>query len=126
MITPLHATSNFFYYMLFIGSAWTEKMIDTWATLSTGIPELFMAAVDTPLAAERSSPIDNQKPDLISTLTDEFCTSLTSLRAASEILHDNPQLDPVQRQQFLSIILKENEKLTQVVNQTLTLLESRT
>lgn len=125
MITPLHATSSFFYYMLLIGSAWTEKMVDTWATLSTGIPELFMVAVDTPLAAERSSPIDNQKPDLISTLTDEFCTSLTSIRAASEILHDNPHLDPAHRQQFLSIILKENEKLTQVVTQAITLLESR-
>lgn len=121
MLTPLQTTSSFLYYMFLVGSAWTERMIESCTTLSTNMPEIFALTVDTP-----SSPIDKQKPDLIPTLTDEFYTPLTSIRAASEILLDNPHLDLVQRQQFLSIILKESEKLTQVVNHTLILMEKLT
>ena len=54
-------------------------------------------------------------------MTHELRTPLTSIRAFSEILHDNPQLDTAQREQFLGIIIKESERLTRLINQVLDL-----
>lgn len=124
MLTPLHTTSNFLYCMFLIGSTWAERMVDTWTTLSTVMPVPFSLQVD-PLhpGDDLTSKTNNQKIDVTSTLTDELYTPLTSIRAASEILYDNPNLDVIQRQQFLDIILKESEKLTQVVTQTLSTIE---
>jgi signal transduction histidine kinase len=36
-------------------------------------------------------------------------------------MHDNPDLDPAQREEFLSIIIKESERLTRLINQVLDL-----
>ncbi|MFN8456052.1 MAG: histidine kinase dimerization/phospho-acceptor domain-containing protein [Anaerolineae bacterium] len=120
MITPLQATSSFLYYMFLVGS----KMVDTWSSLShvVSAPLPPETVIFTP--AELLTETNTQKPDLISIVADELRTPLTSLRAASEILYDNPTLNLTQRQQFLSIILQESEKLTQAVNHTLALLDN--
>lgn len=57
------------------------------------------------------------KDDFISTVTHELRTPLTSIRAFSEILHENPDLDVKRRVHFLDIILKESERLTLLINQ---------
>jgi signal transduction histidine kinase len=46
---------------------------------------------------------------------------LTSIRALSEILYDDPQLEGAQRTRFLGIIIKESERLTRLINQVLDL-----
>ena len=61
------------------------------------------------------------KDDFISTVTHELRTPLTSIRAFSEILHDNPQMDQAQRDEFVVIIVKESERLTRMINQVLDL-----
>ena len=48
-------------------------------------------------------------------------TPLTSIRAFSEILHDNPELDAGERQKFLNILIQESERLTRLINQVLDL-----
>jgi signal transduction histidine kinase len=48
-------------------------------------------------------------------------TPLTSIRAFSEILYDNPDLPVARRSHFLEIILKESERLTRLINQVLDL-----
>ncbi|MCW5593562.1 MAG: histidine kinase, partial [Burkholderiales bacterium] len=48
-------------------------------------------------------------------------TPLTSIRAFSEILHDNPDLDPGERQRFLALVIRESERLTRLINQVLDL-----
>jgi signal transduction histidine kinase len=48
-------------------------------------------------------------------------TPLTSIRAFSEILNDNPELDAGQRAKFLGIVIKESERLTRLINQVLDL-----
>ncbi|MCB0193880.1 MAG: HAMP domain-containing histidine kinase [Anaerolineae bacterium] len=61
--------------------------------------------------------------DILATVTHELRTPLTSIRAVSGILHENPDLDVRQREQFLNIILEESEKLTGLVEEMLDLAE---
>jgi predicted transcriptional regulator/transcriptional regulator with XRE-family HTH domain len=49
----------------------------------------------------------------------EFRTLLTSIRSFSEILHDNPELEPAQRQRFLGVVVHETERLLAVVDRVL-------
>ncbi|MCB0208226.1 MAG: HAMP domain-containing histidine kinase [Anaerolineae bacterium] len=63
------------------------------------------------------------KDDILATVTHELRTPLTSIRAVSGILHENPDLDIRQRDQFLTIILEESEKLTGLVEEMLDLAE---
>ncbi|MBP2299662.1 sensor histidine kinase [Azospirillum picis] len=70
-------------------------------------------------ANERLTELDRLKDDFLSTVTHELRTPLTSIRALSEILHDDPGLDTAQRQEFLAVIIKESERLTRLINQVL-------
>lgn len=70
-------------------------------------------------ANERLTELDRLKDDFLSTVTHELRTPLTSIRALSEILHDDPGLDSGQRQEFLAVIIKESERLTRLINQVL-------
>ncbi|HYU70425.1 MAG TPA: sensor histidine kinase [Burkholderiales bacterium] len=72
-------------------------------------------------ANQRLQELDRLKDDFISTVTHELRTPLTSIRAFSEILNDNPRLDEAERTKFLSIIVKESERLTRLINQVLDL-----
>ena len=83
--------------------------------------ELEAATAELRSANEQLKELDRLKDDFISTVTHELRTPLTSIRAFSEILFDNPDLDVAQRGQFASIILKESERLTRLINQVLDL-----
>jgi signal transduction histidine kinase len=72
-------------------------------------------------ANERLTELDRLKDDFISTVSHELRTPLTSIRALSEILHDNPDLERSQRVRFLGIVIKESERLTRLINQVLDL-----
>lgn len=63
------------------------------------------------------------KDDILTTVTHELRTPLTSIRAISGILHDNPDLEIDQRDQFLDIILEESERMTHLVEDMLDLAE---
>lgn len=125
MITSLQASSSFLYYLFLIGYNWNEKIVDSWIALSTVVSAPLLSEATPSYITEPGVETDNP-PDLISIVTHELHTPLTSIRAASEILYDNPALTLSQRQQFLGIILQESEKLTQAVSRTLALLESET
>lgn len=64
---------------------------------------------------------DIQKDDFLSTVTHEIRTPLTSIRALSEIVHDNPDMEEDQRSHFVNTITKESERLTRLINQVLAL-----
>jgi signal transduction histidine kinase len=59
------------------------------------------------------------KDDFISTVTHELRTPLTSIRALSEMLHEDPELELAQRTRFPGIIVSETERLTRLINQML-------
>lgn len=65
--------------------------------------------------------MDELKNDFLNTVTHELRTPLTSIRALSEIVHDNPDLSTQEQQEYLSIIVQETEKLSHLINQVLRL-----
>lgn len=77
------------------------------------------ATSDLRAANERLRELDRMKDDFISTVTHELRTPLTSIRALSEMLHEDPELEPAQRTRFLAIIVSETERLTRLINQVL-------
>jgi len=83
--------------------------------------ELEEATASLRAANERLQELDRLKDDFISTVTHELRTPLTSIRAFSEILHDNPALEAEERHRFLGLIIKESERLTRLINQVLDL-----
>ncbi|MBL7980370.1 MAG: sodium:proline symporter [Flavobacteriales bacterium] len=64
---------------------------------------------------------DELKDEFLYTVTHELRTPLTSIRALSEILHDNPDIDEAQRQQFLGTMVRETERLSRLIEQVLDL-----
>ncbi|MGF7173380.1 sensor histidine kinase [Azospirillum doebereinerae] len=70
-------------------------------------------------ANERLTELDRLKDEFLSTVTHELRTPLTAIRALTEILHDDPGLDPAQRHEFLGVVIAESERLTRLINQLL-------
>ena len=83
--------------------------------------ELEEATASLKAANDRLQELDRLKDDFISTVTLELRTPLTSIRAFSEILHDNPDIPEEERQRFLGLVIKESERLTRLINQVLDL-----
>ena len=83
--------------------------------------ELEAATTELRAANERLKELDKLKDDFVATVSHEVRTPLTSIRSFSEILRDNPDLDQEQRQEFVSIIVQESERLTRLINDILDL-----
>ncbi len=74
--------------------------------------ELEAATQELRAANERLKELDRLKDDFISTVTQRSCARRSpSIRAFSEILHDNPVLGAAERQRFLGLVIKESERL---------------
>ncbi len=72
-------------------------------------------------ANERLQELDRLKDEFVATVSHELRTPLTSIRAFSEILLANPDMESAQREEFLGIIVKESERLTRLVEEVLDL-----
>jgi Na+/proline symporter/signal transduction histidine kinase len=83
--------------------------------------ELTRATAELRDANERLRELDRMKDDFISTVTHELRTPLTSIRAFSEMLHEDPKIDLAQRTRFLAIIVSETVRLSRLINQILDL-----
>ena len=79
------------------------------------------ATADLRAANERLKQLDRMKDDFVATVSHEVRTPLTSIRSFSEILRDNPDLDPDQRREFITIIVQESERLSRLINDILDL-----
>ncbi|WP_204623678.1 sensor histidine kinase [Crenalkalicoccus roseus] len=96
-----------------------SRVIEYSRRLEQKSAELEQATAALRAANERLRELDRMKDDFLSTVTHELRTPLTAVRSLSEILHDNPDLELEQRQEFLSLIIKESERLTRLINQLL-------
>src|SRR5215204_3649938 len=83
--------------------------------------ELESATAELRAANKRLTELDKMKDDFIATVSHEVRTPLTSIRSFSEILRDNPELDPDQRQEFVGILVQESERLSRLINDILDL-----
>ncbi len=81
--------------------------------------ELEAATAELRAANAQLQQLDRLKDDFMSTVTHELRTPLTSIRSFSEILLAEPGISPAERERFLGIIVKEAERLTRLINQTL-------
>lgn len=59
--------------------------------------------------------------DFVSTVTHELRTPLTSIRALSEIVYENTDMEEDERQHFVGQIVAETERLTHLINEILDL-----
>jgi Na+/proline symporter/signal transduction histidine kinase len=73
------------------------------------------------LANEQLKELDELKAEFISTVTHELRTPVTSIKAMGKILHDNPDLPPEKKQEFLEIIVDESERISRLVTEVLDL-----
>ena len=83
--------------------------------------ELEKATAELRAANTQLQELDQLKDDFMSSVTHELRTPLTSIRAFSEMLHDDPKIHLDDRKRFLGIIVSETERLTRLVNQVLDL-----
>jgi Na+/proline symporter/signal transduction histidine kinase len=83
--------------------------------------ELEAASAELRAANQRLQELDRLKDDFVSTVTHELLTPLTSMRAFSEILLENPELEASERDRFRRIVIEEIERLTRLINQVLDL-----
>ena len=72
-------------------------------------------------ANEELKKMDHLKDEFISTVTHEMRTPITSIRAFSEILQDYPDLTSEEKNQFLSTITKEADRMERLIHQVLDL-----
>jgi Na+/proline symporter/nitrogen-specific signal transduction histidine kinase len=68
---------------------------------------------------EKLQALDRLKDDFMSSVTHELRTPLTSIRALTELMRDEADMDPAQRQHFLGLVVAESERLSRLVNQVL-------
>ncbi len=80
---------------------------------------LELATQELRAANEQLKSLDRLKDDFMSSVTHELRTPLTSIRALSELMRDDPEMEGAQRQQFLTLIVSEVERLSRLVNQVL-------
>jgi Na+/proline symporter/nitrogen-specific signal transduction histidine kinase len=83
--------------------------------------ELEAATQELKAANERLKELDRVKDDFMSSVTHELRTPLASIRAFSEILYDDPEVELEQRRRFLGIVVSETKRLSRLVNQVLDL-----
>ena len=67
----------------------------------------------------RLHELDKLKDGFVSTVSHELRTPLTSIRSFSEIINDSPDMPVEKRQDFISIIVKESERLTRLIDDIL-------
>jgi hypothetical protein len=104
----------------------TSQVLEYSRQLEQKSQELERATAELTAANERLTELDRLKDDFLSTVTHELRTPLTSIRSFSEILHDTPDLEASERQHFLSIVIRESERLTRLINQVLDLTKIET
>ena len=83
--------------------------------------ELEAATGELRAANLRLQELDRMKDDFMSSVTHELRTPLSSIRAFSEILYDDPKIELAERKRFLGILVSETERLSRLVNQVLDL-----
>ena len=97
----------------------SQQVISDNKELKQKSKELKIAGKKLRRANEELKQLDKLKDEFISTVTHEMRTPVTSIRAFSEILSDNPALDPEERVNFLQTIISETKRMERLINQVL-------
>lgn len=99
----------------------TQEIMTYSQALEKKSKELEQTTKELTSANDRLKELDTLKDDFITTVTHELRTPITSIKALSRILSDNPTLAIAKREEFLNIIVSESERITRLINQVLDL-----
>lgn len=99
----------------------SQALVITNKELKTKSLELERATNELKNANDILQKADTLKDDFLSTVAHEIRTPLTSIRALSEIVHDNPEMELEEREHFLGTVIKESVRLSRLINQVLDL-----
>jgi signal transduction histidine kinase len=83
--------------------------------------ELNALSKELKLVNEQLKRVDEMKDEFLYTVTHEIRTPLTSIRALSEILQDNPDISNEEKNTYLDAVVKETERLSHLITQVLNL-----
>jgi signal transduction histidine kinase len=97
----------------------TKEVILTNTELEQKSKELEETTQQLQTANDQLKELDHLKADFVTTITHELRTPMTSIKALSKILKDNPDLPTEQHDEFLEIIVLETERITRLINQVL-------
>lgn len=97
----------------------TSQVLEYSHKLEQKTTELEAVTKELRAANEQLKELDRLKDEFVSTVSHELRTPLTSIRAFSEILLSDPNLEVEEREKFLQIIVKESERLTRLINDVL-------
>ncbi|MEQ1553135.1 MAG: ATP-binding protein [Ferruginibacter sp.] len=99
----------------------SQQMIELNKELKKKSAELQKATQQLTTANELLKEMDLMKDEFLYTVTHEIRTPITSIRAMTEIVHDNTDMPEAQRQLFLGNVIKETERLSHLIMQVLNL-----
>ena len=99
----------------------TQRYITDNKELKKKSEELETAGVKLREVNEELTKLDKLKDEFISTVTHEMRTPITSIRALSEIINDNEDLETAERAKFLDTIVEETKRMERLINQVLDL-----
>ena len=99
----------------------SQQMMELNRELKKKSAELQKATQQLTAANEQLKGMDVLKDEFLYTVTHELRTPITSIRAMTEIVHDNEDMPDKQRQQFLGNVITETERLTHLITQVLNL-----
>lgn len=99
----------------------SQQMMELNKELKKKSAELRKATQQLTEANEQLKGMDMMKDEFLYTVTHELRTPLTSIRAMTEIVHDNTDMPDEQRQTFLGNVIRETERLSHLITQVLNL-----
>lgn len=99
----------------------SQQMIELNKELRRQSVELQKATEQLTEVNAQLTDMDNLKDEFLYTVTHELRTPMTSIRAMAELVYDNPDMEEDPREQFLSGIIRETERLSHLITQVLNL-----
>ena len=99
----------------------SQELLSANKSLRKKSVELEKATSELKDANEILKRTDKLKDDFLTTVAHEIRTPLTSIRALSEIVFDNPDMEIEERVHFLGTVVKESDRLSRLINQVLDL-----
>jgi Na+/proline symporter/signal transduction histidine kinase len=99
----------------------SQQMIELNKELKKKSFEVQKATQQLTIVNEQLKEMDLLKDEFLYTVTHELRTPITSIRAMTEIVHDNEDMPEEQKQLFLGNVIRETERLTHLITQVLNL-----